>query len=694
LPTFDHVLPTAGDSMTLRMHKAERWVLVGGSGLVGSHIASRLVDQGRQVVVVDKQPPAEATGVEYCALDLLTDDVVIPEGRVVVLAGSAEPFPAQPWTLALDIAVTSARLARALTGRDVVLVSSAEAYGAAAGRLHEDVLAEFAWSHDKLAEWCARLVSATDRACPPWQIASLCRDLADSDSSGRWVYGLAKLAQEVLLGDTATTVLRLGNVIGIGQFRAAAQMAARAFDNRPIEATSGVVRSFVSVEDVAAAVTSDLPSGVFNVGGTPVELATLARSIRDAAGSESAIVGRAASISDSSGLLNSDRYLELGGVFSPIEDVVEAYVKALQNGGPTPCRPPVPIVVPPRPARPDVVANRQAEALWSGALKAGQRWSMQLTDELRQWLNVDPNRLVLSTVSGTSALRMAVATVAGRASPGRDVAVVPSYTFPATAEVLVQLGYELRFVDVDAETWTIDPIDLEITLTDGRVGVVVGVDTFGAPIDYDAVNAVCDRFGVPFVADSAAAIGSTYNDKPVGSQATAHAYSLSFAKALVAGGAGGFLILPPGVQLDASAGWDRSELMAELHAIAALDQLSVIDQLLARRQAMADVYAEELSGIPDLCLQTLRPGEMSSWTHYVVRIGGGRREAVAAQLAERGVGTKPYFPALHRNGWPDEEQRSLPVTDALNTEALALPISSELTPRTARQIATIVRHLL
>ena len=125
-----------------------------------------------------------------------------------------------------------------------------------------------------------------------------------------------------------------------------------------------------------------------------------------------------------------------------------------------------------------------------GANEGGNRWSRELAGQLAERLAIDDERRVVTT-SGTDALRLAVVATAGAARPGQ-AAAVPSFTFPATAEAVAQLGYEVRFVDVDPNTWTMEPPDLERVVADAAVRVVVVVDTFGNPADYDAIREVCE----------------------------------------------------------------------------------------------------------------------------------------------------------------------------------------------------------
>jgi dTDP-4-amino-4,6-dideoxygalactose transaminase len=361
--------------------------------------------------------------------------------------------------------------------------------------------------------------------------------------------------------------------------------------------------------------------------------------------------------------------------------------------GMKPFDPPLPVVIPPRPARPEVVAARMRACLRSGGLKAGNRWSESLRGALSVHLRLPDRLTVLPTVSGTEAFRLAIVATAGPAAPG-DEAALPSFTYPATAEVLIQLGYRLRFIDVDEQTWTMDPGALAEALggerARRRVRVVVCVDTFGNPCRYEALARVCRDAGLPLVADSAAGLGASYRGSPVGSQADAHALSMSFAKVISAAGAGGAVVVPVRdlERLNRSpAGWTRSALMGELHAIGALDQLSVLEDLVRRRTRVAEVYRRSAIAAGLAC-QRVDDGNRHSLVHWVTRIPDPPgRDVLQQRLAALGIETRPYFGALHAGIWRDSELAgALPVTEGLAGQVLALPMSSEVSARAAERV--------
>jgi dTDP-4-amino-4,6-dideoxygalactose transaminase/nucleoside-diphosphate-sugar epimerase len=678
----------------------EPLTVVGGAGFVGSAVVERCRARGREVVSVDRVAGRHAPldGVLSVPVDLLTDplsEVVqgLPPGPVVFLAGNSDPRSVRPWQLVLDNAVAAARVLPMLGDRNVTLVSSVEVYGTAPGPQREDTNLRLPLDDSALRAWNADAVALAAQPCPPWRAERLCRRLTDGDPSGRWVYAMAKRAQELLAADSVPadrlTVLRVANLFGPGQDRVVARLARRAVAGLPLVVTR-TRRTFLAVEDLADAIAAGMPAGVFNAGAGSLDLVEIATLVLDALGLDRPVRVVDAPSSDAAGLVDTSRFQAVTGVDgSSLRRAIRSFVQRLGDESTPPVGPPIPVVVPPRPEQPGQLSDRIQQSLWTGTLKDGP-WTAALTAELRARLELPDDLTILPTSSGTAALRLATVAVAGRARPG-DVAVLPSFTFPATGEYLAQLGYRLRYCDVRPDTWTLDPARLDEALAGGDVRVVVVVDALGAPSDYGAIMGVCRRHGVPVVADSAPSLGGRSQGRPVGSQADAHAFSMSFAKVVSAAGGGGVVVLPTDAvqRLREGIDWTRSTLLGEVHAAAALDLVEQLDRLLARRRAVADVYAELERADPRVVPQRTVDGDEHAWVHWVARFTGVDRDRLAKKLDALGIGSKPYYaPALHHLPWRHfaEEHQDLPVTDVLHDEVLALPMSSELSVGEAERV--------
>ncbi|MGL5811018.1 MAG: DegT/DnrJ/EryC1/StrS family aminotransferase [Nocardioides sp.] len=680
--------------------------VIGGAGFVGRAICDALAAAGADLTVVDRNlgaaRPAEGHDLVRC--DLLVDELpVLPDGPLVLALGDSDPRSPRRWTLPVSNAVATARLLPLVGERPVVLLSSIEIYGAASGVLIEDTEPVLP-GLESLDDWCDRARRFAESPCPWWRTAPLGRELAAGDPTGRWVYALSKLAQEWLvraaIPPERLTVLRLANVVGIGQDRVVTRLIRRGSLGLPLHVDRGASRSFLPASALGELVRDGIGPGTYNVGAAPVGLIEVAELVSKLTGARGEIIERDTPASDSSGLVCADALNRAGHCVAPLADYLPDLVRAITGPAATVSPEVVPVVIPPRLERPDEVVSRQQSSLANGRMKYGNSWTTALQEELAERLGLDGEHRVLAATSGTAALRLVVAAVAGPAEPG-EVAVLPSFTFVATAEVLIQLGYRLRYADVDPATWTLDAAAVRDTLRDGRVKVVVAVDTFGQPCDYAALRSVCEDGGARLVSDSAAALGSRYRGRPVAGLADGHAYSMSFAKALSSGGAGGAVVLRAEAcerLLASPAGWARSELMTELHAAVALDQVRILDDMIEAREQVARVYREGAALLPEAEPQQARAGDRHSYVHWVVQVPS--RERVQARLLAQGVATKPYFPALHLTSHPAEHSGSEPdgngaplrITERLHRRALALPMSSELSePRAEAIVYALVR---
>ena len=655
--------------------------VVGGAGFVGSAVARRAAAGGRPVTSLDRIRSAPL-GVAQREVDLLVDPVEVPDGLVVLAAGNSDPGT-EPWRLVLDNAVTTARILPALRGRDVVLISSPDAAGPP-----DDAVVE---------AWCVELLLFARRPCPPWQVAGLCRELVAADPAR--AHGVAARARELLVRSVVDpgrlTVLRAAEPFGPGQDGTVGRLARRALAGLPLTVPDAAA-ALLPVDDLAAVALTAEP-GTVDAALAALPLVELATLVLDTLGLDVPVevvpaTGDTARVDPAEFL----RLLGVGDGRARLLRELRSYVGRPAGEDPPAFVPALPVVLPPRPRRPDEVAFRSQACLETGAVRGGP-WAGRLADGLRETLELPPESALLLVASGSAALRLAVQAVAGPVRPG-DVAVLPSFTFAATAEMLAQLGYTLRFCDVRPDTWTMDPVSLAAALIPGDATVVVAVDALGAPADYAALTKVCANAGVPLVGDSAAALGAGHQGRPVATQAAAHSYSLSFAKVLSAGGGGGALVLPAEAvdRLRRPVDWLRSVPMVETAAIAALDLLPDLPVLVERRREVARRYGE-LAAAAGVVPQQAADGDEHAWVHWVARFGGVDRDRLAAGLLRLGVATKPYYaPPLHWHDWGAYGERPgpLPVADLLGREALALPMSSELSPRQADRVtAAVIRAL-
>jgi dTDP-4-amino-4,6-dideoxygalactose transaminase len=314
---------------------------------------------------------------------------------------------------------------------------------------------------------------------------------------------------------------------------------------------------------------------------------------------------------------------------------------------------------------------------------------------------------VATCASGTDALVLALLALGIR--PG-DVVAVPTFTFVATAEAVALLGGVPLFVDVEADTYNLDPAKLEVALdwatgAGHRVVGVVPVDLFGQPADHDAVRAVADRHGCWVLVDAAQSFGGARGEVPVGSDGVVSTTSFFPAKPLGCYGDGG-AVFTNDPSIDAAIrslrmhgmGNDRYEhvriglcgRLDTLQAAILLVKLSVFDDELAARQQVADRYTAALAD--RVVTPVIKPGRRSAWAQYTIRVA--HRDAVARRLAEQGIPTAVYYPIpLHRQPAYVSALQSpegFPVADDVCEQVLSLPMHPYLDAATQQTITDAV----
>ncbi len=313
--------------------------------------------------------------------------------------------------------------------------------------------------------------------------------------------------------------------------------------------------------------------------------------------------------------------------------------------------------------------------------------------------------------SGTDALVLALAALG--VGPGTAVLTTP-FSFFATASAIVRLGARPLFADIDPRTFTLDPASAEAALAHAPLPVVgmLPVHLFGRLAAMDRLGALAARHGLWIVEDAAQAVGARVGDRRAG--AWGRAGCLSFYPTKNLGGLGdGGMVLTADAALAARVRRDRHHGQVSPYEHAAVGLCSRLDALQAaalgaklphlerwnaRRREVAGRYAAAfaaagLAGTPGAPLVLPEPaGEAHVFHQYVVRARG--RDALAAHLAHRGVGTQVYYPTpLHRQpALAAAALTPVPLLEAERAaaEVLALPIYPELTAAQVTQVVEAV----
>jgi dTDP-4-amino-4,6-dideoxygalactose transaminase len=312
--------------------------------------------------------------------------------------------------------------------------------------------------------------------------------------------------------------------------------------------------------------------------------------------------------------------------------------------------------------------------------------------------------------SGTDALQIAMmAEDIGRG----DAVFLPAFTYTATAEVPLLLGATPVFVDVDAHTFQIDPAHLaeriDQTRRDGklRARAIIGVDLFGQPADWPALQAISRRHGLFLLDDLAQSFGASLHGKLLGSQADATATSFFPSKPLGAYGDGGALFTESDDRADLyrslrthGEGKTRYEVLRTgvngrldtIQAAVLLAKLAVFPAELEARERIAQTYDRRLGNA--VTTPSRVPNSTSAWAIYAILLADeASRDHTQAVLRAGGIPTAIYYPRpLHRQpayrGHHDGS--ALPVSEDLAGRILALPIHPDLTDVDVERICEAV----
>jgi dTDP-4-amino-4,6-dideoxygalactose transaminase len=309
--------------------------------------------------------------------------------------------------------------------------------------------------------------------------------------------------------------------------------------------------------------------------------------------------------------------------------------------------------------------------------------------------------------SGTTALQLSL--LASGVGPGTEV-IVPSFTFVATAEVVVLVGAIPVFVDINLETYNIDPSEIKKALTD-RTRVIMPVDLFGLPADMKPIKEVAERHGLLIVEDAAQAHGAEYYGKPPGSLADLTCWSFYASKNMTTGEGG--MITTDNDRFAAKLPYMRTHgekdeyvstmiggnfRMPELEAAIGIVQLRKLPSFVERRAKNAERLAARLDDTSQLKLPFVPQGYKHSWYLYTTRLERATREQrnkTIKSLRNLGIGAAAYYPVpIHQMPFYRRFHRVLPNTEKAAEQVLSLPIHPGVTQTEIDYIADSVRKVL
>ena len=318
--------------------------------------------------------------------------------------------------------------------------------------------------------------------------------------------------------------------------------------------------------------------------------------------------------------------------------------------------------------------------------------------------------------SGTAGLHLALLTLA--ICEGDEV-IIPSFTFIAVANAVLQVRATPIFAEIDPITLNLDPMAVERAITP-RTRAILLVHTFGVPADMTTFQALAARHNLFLIEDACEAIGAQFGQPPNARRAGSFGHLAVFGfypnKQITTGEGGAVLAHDPAHAAhlrslrnqgrnSTAGGWlDHAEpgynyRLSEIACALGRIQLSRIEEILTLRHAAAERYHQLLRHIPGLELPPLTlPDRAISWFVYVVRLPHSvNRDQVQATLNRRGIATGRYFAPIHQQpAWLAHPSAavSLPLTESIARRTLALPVFNRITLDQQQHVADTLHQVI
>lgn len=273
-----------------------------------------------------------------------------------------------------------------------------------------------------------------------------------------------------------------------------------------------------------------------------------------------------------------------------------------------------------------------------------------------------------------------------------DEVLVPDYTMIASANAVALVGATPMLVDIDRDTLCLDLKQAEAALTP-RTRAMVFVPINGRGANMDQIVRFCSDHHLLLVEDAAQALGSRFHGQHLGTFGDIGTLSFSVPKVITTGQGGAVLVnddeIYNRVALIKDFGRPRSGVdyhqivgynfkFTDLQAVIGIEQMKKLQWRVERKKSIYRLYREQLERVPELELVATDLMDTSPWFIDIL-VPAEHRERLIAFLADRGIGTRPFYPAIHTQPPYSQVRGDFPVAETVSRRGLWLPSSSSLT---------------
>lgn len=335
--------------------------------------------------------------------------------------------------------------------------------------------------------------------------------------------------------------------------------------------------------------------------------------------------------------------------------------------------------------------EKEVREFFSNGMITNHKHVQKFESSIKEYLGVKHVVAVSSCTSGMMLVMKALGL--------QGEVIVPSFTFSATGHALLWNGLTPQFVEVNPETYTIDPQEVEKAIN-AKTSAILATHIFGCPAAAPELERLAQRHNLKLIFDAAHAFGSKINTTFIGNFGDAEIFSCSPTKLLVTG-EGGIVTtnndeIARKIRIGRTYGdpgnYDcefpgLSARMGEFNALLGLNSLPLLEQNIARRNQLVQLYKERLHKIPGIQFQNIPADCRSTFKDFSIFINpllfGTNRDCLAEELIKKSVHTKKYFyPPLHQqHAYAKFKMRYLKKlgnTEKISRQVLSLPLYSHM----------------
>jgi dTDP-4-amino-4,6-dideoxygalactose transaminase len=357
-----------------------------------------------------------------------------------------------------------------------------------------------------------------------------------------------------------------------------------------------------------------------------------------------------------------------------------------------------------RPTLPNIsdISNELDEVLKSGMISSRLGWKnvVEFEEKMKKYTG---KKYAVALNSGTTGLHAML-----QRYSFIDTVIIPAFTFHATALACKLNNKDIRYVDVDLETWTVDSDHLQYLVSTGSGRqLLLAANMFGNPPAFDEFRNFINQDLI--LVDNAQGIGATYGNENSGFHGYASSFSFSASK-LITGGEGGLVCTDDKQMKDCALfcrhyGDDGSYnpqylglngRIPEFNAIILNKQFDNLKNVMSIHREIANKYKNRLNNLfqqEKIKFQVEQKNGSSGWKEFVIRILTGNRDKIGEALEKNKIEHKKYWSIpLHKTKLYRDDNAYLPNTNLLAKQCLAVPMYQLITDENIDRICTVIEN--